>query len=281
MPWASTPPRWFDAVTLALQTPIETPDYPGHRFALQCADVAGAVAALARSNGRMLAVLAWRGTEVQRVIARWRPEQFVEISARDVARANPWAGIPGCIYLGGSAQHADGEAATYFVGGVRGLDDRLCKRVDMRGIDDDNGHAPLALRLAGEPTPDMPVDDERWKVPPSLGMMLQPLEALHRPGGSLYRAYTAAAADAAGSPTSYRYGPNRIDLGGTPVDVGFSIDLTIDPDTAGARAAHGRVLHGSRRCLSRAGHEAQGRRRQGRRPADCSSTRRCAWPRWP
>ena len=47
---------WFDAVTIALQTPIETPDYPGHRFALQCADVAGAVAALARSNGRMLAV---------------------------------------------------------------------------------------------------------------------------------------------------------------------------------------------------------------------------------
>ncbi len=73
----------------------------------------------------------------------------------------------------------------------------------------------------------MPIDDERWKIPPSLGFMLQPLEALHRPSGSLYRAYTQAAATA--TPAGNRYGPNRIDLGGTPVDVGFSIDVTIDP----------------------------------------------------
>ena len=185
--------RWFDAVTTALQTPIETPDYPGVRFAVQCADIAGAVATLARSNGRMLAALAWRGTEVERVIARWRPEQFVEISARDVARANPWAGHSGLHLLRRFGQDADAndEGATYFLGGVRGLDDRLCKRADMRGIADDNGHAPLALRLAGEPSPDMPVDDERWKVPPSLGVMLQPLEPLHRPSGPLYLAQTA------------------------------------------------------------------------------------------
>jgi hypothetical protein len=30
-------------------------------------------------------------------------------------------------------------------------------------------------------------------------------------------------------PTAYRYGPNRIALDGAPVDVGFSVDLTIDP----------------------------------------------------
>ena len=91
---------WFAAVNTALQTPIEAPDYPGRRFALQCADIAAAVAALARSNGRMLPLLAWRGTSIDRVVARWTQDQFVEISARDIARANPWAGIPGCIYLG-------------------------------------------------------------------------------------------------------------------------------------------------------------------------------------
>jgi hypothetical protein len=218
---------WFDAVTTALQTPVEAPDYPGSRFALQCADVAGAVAALARSNGRMLASLAWRGTEVDRVIARWRPEQFVEISARDIARANPWAGIPGCIYFG--ARASDSESATYYLGGIRGLDDRLCKRADMRGIADENGHTPPAFRLAGEPTPDMPVDDERWKVPPSLSALLQPLETLHRPGGSLYRLYTTAADDTTPTPARARGGPNRIDIAGAPVDVGFSIDVTIDP----------------------------------------------------
>lgn len=220
--------RWLDAVSTALQTPIEAPDYPGVRFAVQCADVAVAVSTLARSDGRMISALAWRGTEVERVIARWRPEQFVEISARDVARPNPWAGIPGCIYFAKSAGNAD-DGTSYFLGGVRGQDDRLCQRADMRGIDDGNGHAPLALRLAGEPSPDMPVGDERWKVPPSLGVMLQPLEALHRPSGPLYIAYTATAKGGQGSPAGTRYGPNRIDIGGTQVDVGFSIDVTIDP----------------------------------------------------
>src|SRR5215831_18291488 len=69
--------RWFDAVAAALRTPVETPDYPGQRFAVQCSDVASAVARLARSNGRMLAALAWRGTEVDRAMLHWRPDQFV------------------------------------------------------------------------------------------------------------------------------------------------------------------------------------------------------------
>src|ERR1700686_4017043 len=73
--------RWFEAVTTALQTPIETPEYPGTRFAVQCADIAGAVSTLARSNGRMLVALAWRGTEVDRVIARRPQEQLAEIPA--------------------------------------------------------------------------------------------------------------------------------------------------------------------------------------------------------
>ena len=53
---------WFDAVTTALQTPdrdARLSRSTGSR--VQCADIAGAVATLARSNGRMLAVarLAW------------------------------------------------------------------------------------------------------------------------------------------------------------------------------------------------------------------------------
>ena len=66
-------------------------------------------------------------------------------------------------------------------------------------------------------------------MPPSLDAMLQPLETLRRPSGALYRLYTDAPAEPDDAPAGYRYGPNRIDVGGTPVDVGFSVDLTIDP----------------------------------------------------
>ncbi len=58
---------------------------------------------------------------------------------------------------------------------------------------------------------------------------MQSLATLRQPSGSLYRLYTETAAEADATPTGYRYGPNRIEIGGTPVDVGFSVDITIDP----------------------------------------------------
>jgi hypothetical protein len=81
-------------------------------------------------------------------------------------------------------------------------------------------------RVVGEPAQDTPVDDTRWKVPPSLGVMLQPLESLRRPSGALYREFTQRDAphDGSGSTT------NRIDMAGSAIDVGFSVDLTIDPE---------------------------------------------------
>jgi hypothetical protein len=215
--------RWANAVAAVLQAPIESTEYPGHRFRVQCSDIAAAVFALSRSDGRMLATLAWRGTEVDRVTARWRPDQFVEVSPRQIARANPWAGIPGCIYFGHSSRSG---APLYYLGGVRGLDDHLCERDDMRGTD---GDGSVLRRVAGEPSPDMPPDDERWKVPPSLATMLQPLESLHRPDGSLYRMYASATASTDDATEGHRPGTNRIRIGGAPVDVGLSIDVTIDP----------------------------------------------------
>src|SRR5206468_11074241 len=99
--------RWIDAVRTTLATPIESAEYPGHRFRVQCADITLAVMTLSRGNGRMLPSLAWRGTEVDRLLARWRADQFVEISARHVARSNPWMGIPGCVYLAGHAESGE------------------------------------------------------------------------------------------------------------------------------------------------------------------------------
>ena len=187
--------RWTDAVESALKTPVETPD--GRSFPVRCEDIALAVHSLARSDARMLDALAWRGTETERTLARWRADQVVEVSSRQVARANPWAGLPGCVYL-----HANDASSRYFVAGARGLDESLC--------------AP-ATPIAGEPTADLAPGDARWRVPPSLAAMLAPLEPLHRPAGALYRATSRAH-------------PSRVALAGGEVDVGYAIEVTIDPD---------------------------------------------------
>jgi hypothetical protein len=221
--------RWFDAVRATLDTPIETPDYPGRRFVVQCADIAGAVTMLSRGDGRMLAALAWRGTVVERAMKHWRPDQYVEIAARQVARANPWSGLPGCVYMGFPAPDVDAAMPEFFVSGSRGVATRLCNQPAMLGVAVTDRPAARAVGSSDDATAEMRADDERWSVPPSLAVMLQPLSTLQRPTGSLYRLYTEAAPTTGLTATDYRYGPNRIDFGGTPIDVGFSVDITIDP----------------------------------------------------
>ncbi|MFL6665047.1 MAG: hypothetical protein ACJ8G7_22980, partial [Rhizobacter sp.] len=192
------------------------------RFHVGCADLSAAVTALTRSNGRMLDALAWRGTEGAAAVAQWRPDQMMAISAREVARRNPWSGIAGCLYFAGAVE---GAAATHFVAAAGSAQQRVCTLPAMAGA---SAPAAKIASLAGEPGADTPPDDTRWMVPPSLSAMLQPLEGLRRPSGALYRLYTDLGRSSTDVPTAYRYGPNRIVLDGAPVDVGFSVDLTID-----------------------------------------------------
>src|SRR6266550_3802469 len=221
--------RWFTALQAALQVSVETPDYPGRHFLVQCADIARAVAMLSRGDGRMLAALAWRGTVVERTLATWRPEQYVDISARQIARRNPWSGLPGCVYIGNSAPHRHAALPTYFVTGTRRADADLCSRPAMYGRVGDDSQTKAPGPIVGEANDTIAVDDARWSVPPSLSAMLQPLATLQRPTGTLYRMYTDARPMTSATPAGYRFGPNRIDVHGSAVDVGFSVDVTIDP----------------------------------------------------
>ena len=221
--------RWLDAVRATLHAPVESPEYPGRQFAVQCGDIASAVAMLARADGRMLAALAWRGTVVDRALATWRPEQYVEISARQIARFNPWSGLPGCVYLGNARSHADAGLPTYFVTGARRVEADVCASDAMSGVAADANGAQRPAPIAGEANETIAADDPRWSVPPSLGAMLAPLATLTRPTGALYRRYTDAQPAANIVPASDRSAPNRIDVHGAPVDVGFSVDVTIDP----------------------------------------------------
>src|SRR5260221_2764207 len=220
--------RWADAAKQALATPIQTPLYPGQTFNVRCSDLASAVAMLARGGGRMLATLAWRGTEVDRTIASWQPGQYVEISARHLARDNPWRGLPGCVYLrtGG----ADGtDVPAFFVRNARAASQRVCTQPAVFDVAAAENGAAAPIAIPGEPGPETAAGDLRWDVPPSLQTLLQPLDALQRPWGSLYRAYTEVAHTTDPAAAGEHGGSNRITLDGAQVDVGFSVDLPIDP----------------------------------------------------
>jgi hypothetical protein len=242
--------RWFDAVATAMQVPIEAAEYPGRKFTVQCADIASAATMLARSNGRMLAALSWRGTEVERVMAHWRPEQFVEVSARQVARANPWRGLPGCIFMGTRRPPAACR----------------CPRTSSRRRARRTSGSARARRCTTPPTTiakrrrrsaiartDRRASAERRAVESSAfaRRAVQSLATLRQPSGSLYRLYTETAAEADATPTGYRYGPNRIEIGGTPVDVGFSVDLTIDPRYRRSRRRRSRATPVGRTSAAR------------------------------
>jgi len=209
--------RWFVAVQQALANPVESADYPGQRFQLGCADLVGALTALARTDARMLDSLAWRGTEGRTTLARWQPAQQVAIGARQVMRRNPWGGVAGCIYFGRPESDAT-NAPAYFVAPVRSAQRRLCALPSMVAA---SAAGPRAI--AGEPGAADAVDDPRWMVPPSLLALLQPLDGLRQPAGARYQRYTDGAAD------TVAHGFNRVRIDGAAVDTGLSIDVTIDP----------------------------------------------------
>ena len=216
--------RWFESAGAALAAPLESSDAPGQRFRMRCADLAGALAALRRSDGAVLDSFAWRGSESAATLARWRPDQEMRISAREVTRRNPWGGVPGCIYLGG------GDAAPgYVIAPAHSVQQRVCALAALRGsAASDAAGAPTAI--AGEPSSASTADDPRWMVPPSLLTLLQPLESLRQTSGALYRLYgdDGEAPSPLGTPRGQTHG-NQVRLDGTPLDVGYSIDLTIDP----------------------------------------------------
>ncbi|HEY2187437.1 MAG TPA: hypothetical protein VGH48_02625, partial [Caldimonas sp.] len=181
------PARWFAAAADALATPVEAADAPGRRFQVRCDDLADALESLRRADAAMLETLAWRGTEGSATLARWRADQQMQLTAREVTRKNPWGGVPGCIYIGG------GDATpAVFLAPARSAQERVCAMAAVRGVTtaaSGSAAAPPPIAVAGEPGVADHVDDPRWQVPPSIFTLLQPLESLRQPAGALYRAY--------------------------------------------------------------------------------------------
>ena len=97
----------------------------------------------------------------------------------------------------------------------------------MRGVADAASASARLVGVAGEPARDSAVTDPRWSVPPSLATLLQPLESLRQTAGEGYRRRHE---DLAGRPWAAPAGAaDRVDIDGASVQVGYAIDLGIDP----------------------------------------------------
>jgi hypothetical protein len=188
--------RWFAAAQTALVAPARE---------LACADLAAALAALLRADARMLQTLSWRGTTGAATLAKWPAEQWVAFAETSAQRRNPWAGAAGCVFLGAGTQ-----APMHAVAAPRSVQRRVCAGAGVQ-------------MLAGEPGPETPPDDARWGVPPSLSTLLQPLEPLRSPSHALYRELAKPAL------RPHRVAAHQVQMDGAPIDVGYSVGLTIDP----------------------------------------------------
>jgi len=190
--------RWFAAAQAALVATGTTPS-------LACADLAAALAALLRADARMLQTLSWRGTTGAATLAKWSADQRVAFAATSAQRHNPWGGAAGCVFLGAGA-----GPPTHAVAAPRSVQRRVCAAGGVQMV-------------AGEPGLDTAADDARWAVPPSLPALLQPLDALRLPSHALFRQLVQPAA------LAHRVAAHQVQLDGAPIDVGYSVGLTIDP----------------------------------------------------
>jgi hypothetical protein len=211
IPSDSTSDAGPKAVSLVVRAPAESPEYPGRKFVVQCADIARAVATLTRSDARMLAALAWRGTEVPRVVAHWRQDQWVEISARYLARTNPWTGLPAACTWAGARRTPTA---------VPQLPTSLPRRKASRSRCASRKPCTAARR---RPAPLSASPPPAWRPTMSGGKC-------HRRSppccGPSTRCIARPATCTGNTPPPK---PIACGLGRTPVEVGFSTDLTIDP----------------------------------------------------
>ena len=227
----------------------------------------------------------------QREPARARPlappVQQMLIPARQVMRRNPWSGVAGCIYFGGEAAAAGAAACLRSPRRAAPSGGSApCPR--WRGPRPERVRrrraAPLRRRprvLAGEPG----LADAARR---------QPLERAAVAAGDAAAARGAAPADRRALSPADR-GPARphrprptirarrrtaSSSTAAAVDVGFSIDLTIDPALQ-ALAQKTAACYTGRHDVCRAlGLHRQADDGRSRSASRCSKARWCAWRRW-
>lgn len=238
--------RWFESVNHALASPLQLGD-PGRaqRVALSCRDIVSALRTLMPERCRQTLLLEdtpalnarlkaacgtleavyWRDTSVGQAKRQFTADQQLAIPANLLAQHNPWQGVRGCVYLTGPGE----KSRHYYWSDRRQSNREVCEHPEVAGLDKADKTGLIPLQTAPDASEELA--HPSWALPPSLGLILRPLEALRQPGSPLYRRYTEEAEAEGAAPERYRYGPNQVDIGGNRLDVGFSVDLTLNPVT--------------------------------------------------
>ena len=183
----------------------------------------------------MLENLAWRGTEGSATLARWRPDQEMQVAAREVTRRNPWGGVAGCIYFGGDGDGGGASASPrYFLAGARSLQRRVCATTALSGSPAAPASGADARRAARA----------RRRARPRRPRRRSALDRAAVAADAAAAARVAAPADRRALPRLHRRrcrvdalgrrsrrvaAPTASPSTARALDVGFSIDLTIDP----------------------------------------------------
>lgn len=178
-------------------------------------------------NADQCARLPWHPKLPEPEAGTWRREQIVAIPRRLIEQRDPWRGAPGCIYWA-----APQPGKNHYLSDARKSNQAICENPQVSGFGHTEKTAPNApkqhlLPVSGSLERAAP-NDPAWSVPPSLALMLRPLETLRQPGGTLYQEFTRQENRDPKSPTRNATGPNRANINGTDIDIGFSVDLTID-----------------------------------------------------
>jgi hypothetical protein len=258
---------WFESARTALSTAMRTLVPEPCRQALLLPSDAVADTRV-RQECRALENLDWRERSVASVLRNFAPQQQIGVPERIVAQRNPWGGVPGCVYW-----HTRGPGAgTLFYASDHGHGNRLvCENADVSGVAPGDG--PVLPAVVETPNDAkaveaMPLSDPRWSVPPSLDLLVRPLDSLRQPGGELYQDYTNRDAHDAAEPERSAYGRNVANIGGANLDVGFSVDLAIDATAQAYAQQFAACYTGSQAVCRRLGvlrSEDEGETRAGRR----------------
>lgn len=243
--------RWYDSVRYALEHEFSPDDLPAIKLRVRCGDYRRALRTLMpnacrqalllihesgltedrrkaiNQQCRALENMAWRGTTPKVRTRRWdNKRQAVSVPANLISQYNPWGGQPGCIYWNDTSQ---GERIHY-LSNQRNSNRTVCEHPKILGREVSKDKAPEPIPAGGSPLSEA-LSDPAWAIPPSLPLMLRKLESLRQPSGHLYQELTSREDRSAKAKELYGTGANKLSIAGTSVDVGFSVDLTIDAKT--------------------------------------------------